>query len=834
LAVSGPPAAAADDTTGGDTYSVTFVARTCPQYTDVRANRARNNLMESLQDLGPDTNYVSGQAVNPQKEDAAPQSACAPLTGWQFQSGTGITGKTPGTLNLSTVTGTSDSRIVTTTASVPELDAGGNDTGRSIAGAVTVALTAEQVQQAQKRQFWVQGGTKANPLGLPPTFGPTQYGFAALRCANDNLNGDNVEFVNFTTTQRHVFCYYYAVQPPPDSGTIVIRKAVANPAEAPDLTFDFGGNLSYNPGGAFALKRGQEITFIRGESSDVGFDWRATETVPDDWELTSVACVVTGSQQQSQWTTVTDGVDITLVAGETVTCTFTNTYDPPPPPTDTLEIDKYAFGSSGTFGWTLTDPDDTEIGTGSVTVDNNEFGAMFSGEITEEGTYTLVEDLPTDPNGSWELTEVLCDGADAEIIGTDTAEITPDSISGLEVYCILVNTFTPYTGALVIRSTTSGAAGGESTYEATPLAVTGIGDPVVYYQSANNTSDGPPPVTATGDDTSALVPQSYVVTGFGPAASATGSWALTSLACEGGSLVGEPDLTLGRVIVIVPPQGTATCDFEWTLRPPATLDVTKAVVLAGGSRTGTVVIDVACDDGTAATLTVAASDGVPASLTPPLGFVGDTTCDVTETANGGSNVTTAWQVVRPEDTTTGSGGSTSVLVEHTLHPGGAYAVTITNTYGSGPRPPTPTPTPTPTVSPTPTPTPTPSPTPSPTVTPTPTPSPTREPQRPVTPPRFPATIEPSVPTVVLPGTITTNAGRTLSSRVFCTPLRKAIRAGSAEQPTGDIRPCQIRRTKKGRITVTVLVPPVRVTLIQTAPGTAEFRPYRKVTTWVVR
>jgi hypothetical protein len=35
LAVSGPPAAAADDTTGGDTYSVTFVARTCPQYTDV-------------------------------------------------------------------------------------------------------------------------------------------------------------------------------------------------------------------------------------------------------------------------------------------------------------------------------------------------------------------------------------------------------------------------------------------------------------------------------------------------------------------------------------------------------------------------------------------------------------------------------------------------------------------------------------------------------------------------------------------------------------------------------------------------------------------------------
>jgi hypothetical protein len=95
---------------------------------------------------------------------------------------------------------------------------------------------------------------------------------------------------------------------------------------------------------------------------------------------------------------------------------------------------------------------------------------MFNGEISKEGVYTLVEDLPDDPNGSWELTEVLCDGASAEIVGIDTAEITPDAIGGLEVYCILVNTFTTYTGALEVWSTTSGAAGGQSKYVISPLA----------------------------------------------------------------------------------------------------------------------------------------------------------------------------------------------------------------------------------------------------------------------------------------------------------------------------------------------------------------------------
>src|SRR5882672_8770453 len=38
-------------------YQVTLAARECAQYTDIMANLARNNIQESLQDLGPDTVY---------------------------------------------------------------------------------------------------------------------------------------------------------------------------------------------------------------------------------------------------------------------------------------------------------------------------------------------------------------------------------------------------------------------------------------------------------------------------------------------------------------------------------------------------------------------------------------------------------------------------------------------------------------------------------------------------------------------------------------------------------------------------------------------------------
>ncbi len=127
---------------------------------------------------------------------------------------------------------------ITTLASVPERDARASASRRApIAGATTIELTATQAELAAKSSsLWIQGGTPTDPVlaGIPAF--ADEFGFGALRCAIDNLNGDNVEWIQFPAGSRHVYCYAYYVTPPPTSGTIIIRKQVTRPAERrPDL-----------------------------------------------------------------------------------------------------------------------------------------------------------------------------------------------------------------------------------------------------------------------------------------------------------------------------------------------------------------------------------------------------------------------------------------------------------------------------------------------------------------------------------------------------------------------------------------------------------------------
>src|SRR3954449_11518252 len=73
----------------GTDFFLTIAARVCDRYTDISANKARNNIQESLRDLGPDTQYKTGDLVNPAGERAM-QPACRPLTGFRFTLGGGI------------------------------------------------------------------------------------------------------------------------------------------------------------------------------------------------------------------------------------------------------------------------------------------------------------------------------------------------------------------------------------------------------------------------------------------------------------------------------------------------------------------------------------------------------------------------------------------------------------------------------------------------------------------------------------------------------------------------------------------------------------------------
>jgi hypothetical protein len=182
---------------------LTVAARVCPDYPDVMANLARNDIQESLQDLGKDTVYTSGQPIDPTIE-AREQPKCKPLPDWTFTLGTGYQSRAvSGTWgSLSIVTGAFSTSVVTK-ATTDLLNDQGEKTGEQIEGAATIELTPEQADIASRPDaLWIQGGTTSDPV-LDKTY-PGQYGFAALRCAIDNLNGDNVEWIGYPSGARVV------------------------------------------------------------------------------------------------------------------------------------------------------------------------------------------------------------------------------------------------------------------------------------------------------------------------------------------------------------------------------------------------------------------------------------------------------------------------------------------------------------------------------------------------------------------------------------------------------------------------------------------------------
>ena len=302
LAAVSPPAQAQ---TG---YTMTLVARECATYPSIMANRARNNIQESLEDLGKDSVYADGQPISPAIESA--NNNCVPMTvPWTFTLGRNIAGADTGTWGRLSFVGGVFRSVTTTLPGVAELNSKGQPTGATIPSAVTIELTSAELAQTSSR-LWVQGGVPGQPLnGLEST-----YGFGALRCAIDNLNGDNVEWNGYPAGTTQIFCYAYYVKPPPTSGTITVVK---NNAGNVRQDFVFRGNLSYtpdpaNPGNpAFnyftlgpAAGASASSTFFRA----AGSTWNVREEVPAGWSLSSatwspvVALKVTSQPYARIWT----------------------------------------------------------------------------------------------------------------------------------------------------------------------------------------------------------------------------------------------------------------------------------------------------------------------------------------------------------------------------------------------------------------------------------------------------------------------------------------------------------------------------------------------------
>ena len=514
----------------GTGYSVTFAARQCKSYSDIFANRFRDNLMQTLQNVGPDSPYGPNDLVNPSFEDRSPQSNCTPLTGWEFTMGTQPDlAPLKGPWGSLTVVN-NDFPPVTTEDHTALLDQDGQPIEKDqIAGATTFELTQEQLDVANQGQWALrlQGGTPKDPVlaqkfneGVPEE---PSYAFGALRCGNDNNYGDNVEGISFPGGIHHIFCYEYLVIPPPTSGTITITKKVAGAPAGDNAAFPFNGDISYDVNG-FQLRDRESKDFYRAG----GLTWTVTEGDVANYRLDGIVCTAVNAAEGPGLTTFTltgPTVQIHLVAGEHAQCVYHNVYVPPP---GGLTIRKVTFGGIGTFSYAVTpSPNRGEVHEAEATTTRPgvPVDAAPSLLTLAPGHYVIAEQKPTSPDGRWHLRHVSCNGASRSTSNPFPVEIR----SGESVVCTFVNGFVPR-GSISIAKITEGGIGTAS-FVVTPAT----GPPTPHLQHATTTTPGvaadakpDTPADATGHlrlGTYHIVEQ--------PPLSSTGDWALTAVVCNG-------------------------------------------------------------------------------------------------------------------------------------------------------------------------------------------------------------------------------------------------------------------------------------------------------------
>ena len=697
------PSAPAGAQPGDDQpFTVTIAARQCAAYSDVMANRARNDIQESLQDLGKDTVYAGGEPIDPTKEDnEANNPGCEPLDGWKFTLGDAYTkpaSSDPSVQSFSIVQGNEDTTGTTGTTAL--LDDQGNDTGKTLAGAVTVTLNEHQVSRAlSSNQLWLQGGTPDDPQ-LDKVF-PGKYAFAALRCAIDNLNGDNVEWIGYPnaadgTRSHHVFCWTYYINPRPGFGSVTIRKAVT-PGTSAGATFTFGSNLTYESDNTFSLTASGgspgSQTFDRAASADFGHPYTVNEQVPDGWQLTDRACQSETGDSTTNADVGASGLSIVLAEGDHVTCTFTDHQLARPG----LRVSKVTTGGvGGPFDFHLTGPGGfDERASATTTTEGNAVVAFARDSGLDAGTYTIDETLPAPPAneaGHWEFVTASCPQGQRSVTSRSTTggsisvdlTLTPEASAA---DCLFQNQFVP-NGRITYRLRT---LGGTATGRFVTTG-TGVGaaprNPVV--STATTSAAGVPAVAE--DNPGGLALQAWSAVTLPPDnPPGGGRWRFVSFVCvPAGAATRIPS---AHPVTLTLEEPAATCTATYQLDPGTKVVLVKHAVGPASARHGDAVITLSCSDSddNSRRLALPADESTATTANDPaVIFDDDVSCRVTETASGaapGASVDVTATIDPP--------GSAPITLPHTFTVDRSvdlYTVEVTNTYTAPPTSPTSTPT----------------------------------------------------------------------------------------------------------------------------------------------
>ncbi|HUU61800.1 MAG TPA: ice-binding family protein [Acidimicrobiia bacterium] len=334
------------------------------------------------------------------------------------------------------------------------LDAGGNPYAVFIFQTDSTLTTASSsrvtlINGAQACNVFWQVGSSAT-LGTGSVF------------VGNILAQESITVTTGVTVQGRALAQTYAVTldtdtftvPPCDMtspyGHIVVRKEVG-PAGAPAASFTFDPSWGAN----FDLAGGGQVD--SGSLAAGVYSVAEVEPLPAGWSSTSAVCDDRSSASA-----------IGVSPGETVTCTFTNTFTEQAGPTGSLTVVK-ATTPAGGAGFSF---DAGVLGTFSLDDAGSE---VFTGLAA--GAYTVTET----PAEGWEFEDVVCTtvpgaAVDYQVVGAGAAV---NLAEGQAVTCTFTNTFTEQpgpTGSLTVIKRTVPAGGAGFSFDAGVLGTFSLDD----------------------------------------------------------------------------------------------------------------------------------------------------------------------------------------------------------------------------------------------------------------------------------------------------------------------------------------------------------------------
>ncbi len=342
-------------------------------------------------------------------------------------------------------------------------------------------------------------------------------------------------------SQDDVICTF---ENAPESATITVIKN----SSGGDDTFDFAWGSTSNPTTSFQLTTSggtattnPVITVTLGLGENDFFVAEDLSLLPE-WEFSSATCVDEADQPIGTADNVPPLhgiIDMTLNAGDDITCTFNNTKK------GTVNIVKETVGGNGTFGYTTTLP-----GTPTFTLMTTSLISPPESRTVPAGTYTVTEDVIA---AGFQFTTLECTEVGGDQDSTTLGPVATLNVQdGETINCVYTNT----ADGVIVTDKVTNPSGEPDVFTFSPSWGDGFG-----------LADGNTP-----NNSGFLTPGTYSVS-----ENPLGGWDLTDTTCTGmpGNTDEDPaaiDLNPGEVV---------TCVFTNTKRGKIT--VVKSITIETGT-----------------------------------------------------------------------------------------------------------------------------------------------------------------------------------------------------------------------------------------------------------